>query len=310
MAGGVSDSHLQVASSVSDALSARRPVVALETTLVTHGFPSTEGLELALELEEIVCAEGASPATIGVLDGRLIVGLTHAELQRLAESPAVAKLNLSNLAAAVASGIPGSTTVAATVVAAHHTGIRIMATGGIGGVHRNANATGDVSADLTALSRFPVAVICAGAKAILDLPRSMEALETLGVPVYGFGTESLPAFYRRDSELPLDHGFDSVDGLATAIRLHFELGSGSGVVVANPIAPEYEMPLELYKEALDRALAEVREKAVQGREVTPFLLARLTDLTDGQSSFSNKALLRSNARLAARLADHLSRSGF
>jgi pseudouridine-5'-phosphate glycosidase len=284
--------------------------VALETTLVTHGFPSSEGLEVASELEEIVRSAGAVPATIGVLGGHLIVGLTTAELQRLAESPTVAKLNLSNLAAGITSGKPGSTTVAATLVAAHRAGIRVMATGGIGGVHRQVTETGDVSADLIALSRFPVAVVCAGAKAVLDLPRSMEALETLGVPVYGFGTDHLPAFYRRDSGLPLDQGFDSLEQLGIAIRLHFELGAGSGVVVANPIPPEHEMPQEIYERALNRSLTELLDNRIRGREVTPFLLARLRELTEGKSSFSNRALLLNNAQLAGRLAARVIRSGF
>ena len=297
---------MNVSESVSEALDGGQPVVALETTLVTHGFPPSEGLELAWELEEIVRREGATPATIGVLGGRLTVGMTPAELRCLADSPEVAKLNLGNLAAGIASGQPGSTTVAATLLAAHRAGIRIMATGGIGGVHRQVSDTGDVSADLIALSRFPVAVVCAGAKAVLDLPRTMEALETLGVPVYGYGTEHLPAFYRRDTVFLLDRGFADLEELGEALRLHFDLGPGSGVVVANPIPPEHEMPRELYEKSLDRALWELSESPIRGREVTPFLLARLRDLTAGKSSFSNQALLRSNARLAGRLATHLS----
>lgn len=305
MARGFSRSRLSVSEGVSEALDAGQPVVALETTLVTHGFPPSEGLGLARELEEIVRLEGAFPATIGVLEGQLIVGLTPAELQRLADSPEVAKLNLGNLAAGMASGQPGSTTVAATLLAAHRAGIHIMATGGLGGVHRQVHETGDISADLIALARFPVAVVCAGAKAVLDLPRTMEALETLGVPVYGYGTDHLPAFYRRDTRLPLDRGFEDLEELGEALRLHFELGPGSGVVVANPIPLEDEMPRELYEKSLDRALWELSESPVRGREVTPFLLARLRDLTAGKSSFSNRALLRSNARLAGRLAAHL-----
>lgn len=301
----LSSDVLSVDPAVSAALSDGRPVVALETTLVTHGFPPMEGLELALELEEHVREEGAVPATIGVLGGRLRVGLTPAELRRLAGSSSVAKLNLGNLAGGIASGRPGSTTVAATLVAAHLVGARIMATGGIGGVHRQAAETGDISADLTALSRIPVAVVCAGAKAVLDLPRTMEALETLGVPVYGYRTDRLPAFYRRDSGLPVDHSFDDPEAMATAVRVHFGLRAGSGVVIANPIAPEYEMSAEVYESALDQALSEVADSPVRGRQVTPFLLSRLRDLTDGKSTFSNRALLCSNVRLAASLAIRL-----
>lgn len=297
-----------MSSSVSEALEDGRPVVALETTLVTHGFPPSEGLSLALELEELVRREDAVPATIGVLAGQLIVGMTSAQIQQLAEAPVVTKLNPGNLAAGIAAGRPGSTTVAATLMAAHRAGIRIAATGGIGGVHREVNDTGDVSADLIALSRIPVAVVCAGAKAVLDLPRTMEALETLGVPVFGWGTEHLPAFYRRDVGLSLDQGFEDLAKLGDAIRLHFDLGSGSGVVVANPIPTAYEMPRELYEHALNRALWELSESPVRGREVTPFLLARLRELTAGKSSFSNQALLRSNVQLAGKLAGGLGES--
>ncbi len=293
---------MQISPEVADALSSGRPVVALETTLVTHGFDRSTGLQVALELEETVRAEQAVPATIGVLDGRLIIGMRSDELQRLAGTPEVTKLNLGNLAAGIATGGAGSTTVAATVLAAHRAGIQIMATGGIGGVHRQVGATGDISADLIALSKFPVAVICSGAKAILDLPRTMEALETLGVPVYGYRTETLPAFYRRDSGLALDRGFAELAQLAAAIRLHFALGGGSGVVVANPIPSEHEMPEDLYRTALERSLEELASEPIQGRDVTPYLLARMRQLTEGKSTFSNVALIRDNACLAGRLA--------
>lgn len=305
--GGSPGGPATVAALITDALYSGRPIVALETTLVTHGFPAAEGLELALELEEIVRSASAVPATIGVLGGRLIIGLTPAELQRLAEADHPVKLNLGNLAAGIASGQPGSTTVAATVVAAHRAGIRVMATGGIGGVHRQATDTGDISADLTTLSRCPVAVVCAGAKAILDLPRTVEALETLGVPVLGVGTDEFPAFYRRVSGLPLDRGFSSIEELGDTVRTHFDLGIGSGVVVANPVPAEFEMPLDLYESTLERALADLDESGVHGRDVTPYLLDRLRDLSEGQSSFSNRELLRNNAEVAARLAAHLTR---
>jgi pseudouridine-5'-phosphate glycosidase len=217
---------------VARAVKARRPVVALETTLVTHGLPRPEGLAVAAELEDVVRRGGAVPATIGVMDGRLRVGLTRKELERLAGGAGVAKLNLSNLAAHLTSGSAGSTTVAATVVAAHGAGIEVMATGGIGGVHRDAAQTGDVSADLTALARFPVAVVCSGAKAVLDLPRTLEALETLGVPVYGLGTDRFPAFYRprqRPRGGPsLRHGPRPGRRGARAFRSRPGLGRGGG----------------------------------------------------------------------------------
>lgn len=294
---------------VARALAANRPVVALETTVVTHGLPHPDGVNAALALEAEVREAGAVPATIGVLDGRVCVGLTREELERLATTPGVAKLNLSNFAAVLASGAAGSTTVAATMFAAHRAGIPVFATGGIGGVHRDATESGDVSADLTALSSLPVAVVCAGAKAILDLPRTVEMLETLGVPVLGFGTREFPAFYRRESGLPVDGRFDSVEALAEAVRAHFELGFGTGVLVANPIPEADEMPYELYARALRQALDAAETEGVRGRDVTPFLLERMRAVTGGESVRANLALLRNNARVAARLAAALRRAG-
>jgi len=277
-------------------------VVALETTLVTHGFPHPEGIEVALELERAVRDGGAEPASIGVLEGRVHVGLTGDELERLAGEGNTAKLNLSNLAVNLVNATPGSTTVAATMFAAARAGIRVFATGGIGGVHRDVEESGDVSADLMALSRFPVAVVCAGAKAVLDLKKTVEMLETLGVPVLGLGTDEFPAFYRRSSGLRVDRRCDTVEQIATAVRAHFDLGVGSGVVVANPIPPENEMPLELYEHAIGAALSDAERAGVRGRDVTPHLLERLRQFTEGTSLFSNKALLLHNARVAAELA--------
>jgi pseudouridine-5'-phosphate glycosidase len=294
-----------VSSFVAAALHSHRPVVALETTVVTHGLPYPDGVEAARGLENEVLAAGAVPATIGVLDGRVRVGLTLDELHRLAQEPDTAKLNLSNFAAQLASGRPGSTTVAATMFVAARAGIEVFATGGIGGVHRDVEHSYDVSADLRAMSRFPVAVVCAGAKAVLDLPKTVELLESLGVPVFGWETREFPAFYRRDSGLPVDATFERVEDLAAAVRAHFSLGMGTGVVVANPIPSEHEMPRDLYERSLRTALAEAAEKKVRGREVTPFLLERLRQLTEGSSVFSNLALLRNNARLAAALAGAL-----
>jgi len=301
--------NLWVSDEVAGALAARAPVVALETTVVTHGLPHPEGLRVAAELEGDVRSTGATPATIGVLDGSLRVGLSSDELSRLALTPGVPKLNLSNLALQVARGGSGSTTVAATVCAAHAAGIAVMATGGIGGVHREVAQTGDVSGDLGALARFPVAVVCAGAKAVLDIPRTLEMLETLGVPVVGFGTDRFPAFYRRDSGRPVDGRVDDVDGLAAAVRAHFAMGLGTGMVVAHPVPAAFEMPRELYETALREALDDAARAGVHGREVTPFLLERLRERTDGTSVFSNTALLRANARLAGELAAALSRLG-
>ena len=290
---------------VAQALAARAPVVALETTVVTHGLPHPDGIAAALALEDEVRQSGATPATIGVLRGAIRIGISREELDELATTPDVCKTNLSNLAAVVASGGLGSTTVAATMWAAHMNGIRVFATGGIGGVHRGADETGDVSSDLTALGRVPVAVVCAGAKAILDLPRTLEMLETLGVPILGLETDDFPAFYRRSSGLRVDRRVDSIADLAAAVDAHFRLGLGTGVLVANPIPGSAEMPRDLYDQALQAALADMKAEGVRGRAVTPFLLDRLRVLTSGESVRTNLALLLHNARVAARLATHL-----
>jgi pseudouridine-5'-phosphate glycosidase len=292
----------QVAPAVSAALGAGRPVVALETTLVTHGLPPDVGVQTALDLERIVVDAGATPATIGVLSGKVLVGMSAAELAQLAATPNVAKLNLSNLGPLIAAGASGSTTVAATLCLAHRAGIRVFATGGIGGVHRQAETTGDVSADLTALARYPLAVVCAGAKAVLDLPRTLELLETLGVPVIGYGTDALPAFYRRSSGLPLDRRCDDVATLAACMQTHWALGMTTGVLVGNPIPADAELPSALYEKGLADALAAAEREGVTGRDVTPFLLERLRATTAGASVEANVALLRNNARVAAELS--------
>ena len=299
--------HFVISPTVAAAVAAGRPVVALETTLVTHGLPQPDGLEVAAALEAVIVAEGAVPATIGILDGVIRVGMTAAELARLAATPHVAKVNPSNLAAVLAAGECGSTTVAATLLAAERAGIRVFATGGIGGVHRQAEVTGDVSADVFALARHRVAVVTAGAKAVLDLPRTVELLETLGVPVLGHGTDEFPAFYRRSSGLRVDRRCDTVAELAAAVRLHFELGPGTGVVVANPIPPEHEMPQDLYEAGLAAALTAADEAGISGRDVTPFLLDRMRALTAGTSIAVNRALLVHNATVAAQLAVALAR---
>ena len=295
-------SRIEYGEDVARALGSKAPIVALETTLVTHGLPHPDGANTAVALEQVVREAGATPATIGILDGVIRIGLTRDELEELATTPSVAKVNLSNLAAAVSSGQPGSTTVAATMFAAHASGIRVFATGGIGGVHRDAAETGDVSADLTALSRIPIAVVSAGAKAILDLPRTVEMLETLGVPVFGLHTNAFPAFYRRSSGLPVDWRYDSIPELAAAVRLHLSLGLGTGVVVANPIPIADEMDAALYDRALNTAMSEAAVRGMRGRAVTPFLLERMRAVTGGESVRVNVALLGNNARIAAALA--------
>jgi pseudouridine-5'-phosphate glycosidase len=294
--------RVEVAAEVARSLAAHRGVVALETTVVTHGLPHPKGLEVASSMETRVATAGAQPATIGVLDGRIRVGLTRAELERLATSPDVPKLNLSNIAARLAAGGSGSTTVAATMLAAHLAGIGVFATGGIGGVHRGAEETDDVSADLTALARIPVVVVCAGAKSILDLPRTVERLETYGVPIYGYRCDEFPAFWRRSSGLKLDQRFDELEPLAHAIREHVALGTGTGIVVANPVPEAHELDEEAYDRALERALARVKKQRIRGRGVTPAILEAIQEATGGQATSSNIALLEHNATVAGGLA--------
>ena len=297
----MSERQFIVADEVATALTACRPVVALETTLVTHGLPQPHGLLMATALEAAVRNCGAIPATIGIYAGAIRVGLSATELERLAASEAV-KVNLGNLAAVVAAGRTGSTTVAATAWAAARAGIRVFATGGIGGVHRDAPETGDISADIPALAHYPVAVVCAGAKAILDLPRTREMLETLGIPVLGLGTDEFPAFYRRSSGLGVDARCDSPTEAAAAIATHFRLGLSSGIVVANPIPVERELSADIHDTALVLALADAATAGVRGREVTPFLLERMRVLTGDASLHANKSLLEHNARTAAEIA--------
>jgi pseudouridine-5'-phosphate glycosidase len=291
---------------VADAVASGRPVVALETTVVTHGLPHPDGVRVARALEREVRQHGAVPATIGILHGRVIVGMTDDELDALAGASPAIKTNPSNVGAVLAAGRAGSTTVAATMIAAHANGIRVFATGGIGGVHRGVSETGDVSSDLLTLSRVPVAVVSAGAKAILDLPRTIEWLETFGVPVLGYCCDEFPAFYRRASGLRVDARCDSAGELAAAVAAHWALGLTAGVLIANPIPAEHEMPRDVYDTALTTALAEVESRRISGREVTPFLLDRMRALTGGASVVANAALLRHNARVAAELAVALS----
>jgi pseudouridine-5'-phosphate glycosidase len=294
-----------ISDEVAAAIAQRRPVVALETTLVTHGLPQPDGVRVAIALEDALRERGATPATIGIVAGKICVGMSRDELEQLAGTADVTKLNLSNFAANLAAGASGSTTVAATMFVAQRAGIKVFATGGIGGVHRGAAESGDVSADLIALSRYPIAVVCAGAKAILDLPKTVEMLETLGVPVLGYGTDEFPAFYRRNSGLRVDRRCDDVARLAAAVRIHFELGFGTGVVIGNPIPAADELPHEIYEQAIVAALAEARAQGVKGRDVTPFLLEQMRRLTEGKSVAVNESLLVNNARVAAELAVEL-----
>jgi pseudouridine-5'-phosphate glycosidase len=299
---------VELSDEVAAALATGVPVVALESTIVAHGMPWPQNVETARAAEGDIRAAGAVPATIAVIEGRPKAGLTRDELTLLARGGGnVAKVSRRDLPIVVARGATGATTVAATMIVAALAGIRVFATGGIGGVHRGAAESDDVSSDLTALARWPVAVVCAGAKAILDLPRTVERLETLGVPVYGWGTGELPAFYRRSSGLPVDARFDAIEDLAAAARAHWALGF-AGIVVGNPIPAADELPQAMVRTTIDRALAEAAERGIRGRELTPFLLERMRDGTAGRSLAANLALLRSNARVGAALAAALAAS--
>jgi pseudouridine-5'-phosphate glycosidase len=288
---------------VAAALAAGRPIVALESTIISHGMPWPQNAETALAVEAEVHRHGAVPATCAIVEGRLKAGLTRDEIEQLARSgPDVAKVSRRDIPIFVARGATGATTVAATMIIANLAGIRVFATGGIGGVHRGAEQSFDISADLQELARTPVAVVCAGAKAILDLRLTLEYLETHGVPVIGYRTDSLPAFFSRDSDFGVDVRLDEPAEIARVMKAKWDLGLGGGLVVANPIPTEHAVARCVVDRAIDEALAEARAQGITGKAVTPFLLARVNALTGGNSLASNIQLVLSNARLAAAIA--------
>jgi pseudouridine-5'-phosphate glycosidase len=287
---------------VAEALDAGRAVVALESTIITHGLPWPRNIETALAVEEAVREAGATPATIAVLGGRVRVGLDPAALEDLARATDVAKLSRADLAARLALLGDGSTTVAATMICARLAGVETFATGGIGGVHRGAETTFDVSADLDELAKTAVTVVCAGAKAILDLPKTLEALETRGVPVIGYRTDAFPAFWSRDSGLPAPLRMDDPAAIARAHRLRAALGLEGGQLIANPIPAEAEIPRAEMAPLVDEAVAAADAAGVRGKAVTPFILAHVLQATEGRSLTANVALVLNNARLAAAIA--------
>jgi pseudouridylate synthase len=287
---------------VASARAAGRPIVALESTIITHGMPFPANVETARAVEAEVRAKGAVPATIAVFDGRIRVGLDVAEMDWLGQAQDVLKLSRADLAYALSSGRPGSTTVAATMIAAELAGIAVFATGGIGGVHREAESTFDVSADLQELARTPVTVVCAGAKAILDLPKTFEMLETFGVPVIGYATDNLPAFWSRDGGIPSPIRLDSAAEIAAMLATRQLLGLEGGVLVCNPVPLADEIPAGDVAIFVAQALADAKASGVSAKAVTPYLLARVLELTGGRSLRTNVALIRNNARLAAEIA--------
>ena len=297
------EKYLDVKPEVAEALAAGKPVVALESTIISHGMPYPQNVETALNVEKIIRENGAVPATIAIIGGRLKAGLTPEEIEYFGKKgTAIRKASRRDLAVLCARGEDGATTVTTTMMIAHMAGISIFATGGIGGVHRGAETTMDISADLEELAQTPVMVVCAGAKSILDLGLTLEYLETKGVPVIGYGTEELPAFYTRRSGFGVDYRVDSPEELAKTFRVSKDLGLRGGMLVTNPIPEEYAMPLETINAAIDQAIAECNAKGIHGKETTPFLLARVAEITGGDSLASNIRLVYNNAALAARTA--------
>ncbi len=290
---------------VKEALKNNSPVVALESTIITHGMPYPDNVAMARSVEDDIRAAGATPATIAVLNGQLHVGLNADQIEALSTATAPLKLSRADMALAMVSGKTGGTTVAGTMIAASLAGISVFATGGIGGVHRGAELTFDVSADLQELAQTPVTVVAAGAKAILDLPKTLEVLETFGVPVIAYGQDELPAFWSRISGLKAPLRLDHPEEIAKAHHMRAQLGLSGGQLIANPIPKEDEIPRDVLTPLIEKAIREAEAKAITAKEVTPFLLKTILDLTNGKSLVANKALVRNNARLAAEIAKHI-----
>ncbi len=300
--------YLDISPEVAAALAEGKPVVALESTIISHGMPYPQNVETALAVEKIVRENGAVPATIAIIGGRLKAGLSPEEIEYFGKKgPEIAKASRRDLPVLIAKGQDGACTVTTTMMIAAMAGISVFATGGIGGVHRGAETTMDISADLEELGQTPVMVICAGAKSILDLGLTLEYLETKGVPVIGYGTEELPAFYTRKSGFGVDYRLDTPAELAAAFHAQREMGLKGGMLVTNPIPEEYSMDANVINAAIDQAVAECKAQGIHGKATTPFLLARIKDITGGDSLDSNIQLVFSNARLASKTACELSK---
>lgn len=294
--------YLDVRSDIKEAIEAGKPVVALESTILSHGMPYPENLEFARNVEKIIKEEGAVPATIAIIGGKIKVGLSDEELEIMCKAENVGKVSRRDLPIYISTGKTGATTVTTTMIGAAMAGIKFFATGGLGGVHREAQQTFDISADLQELAHTSVAVICAGAKAILDLNLTMEYLETFGVPVLGLRTDYLPAFYSKSSGLKLDYNCKDEKEVAAIVKAKWEMGLDGGVVIGNPIPDEYAMPNEEINVYIEKALQMCKEKGIKGKDTTPFLLATVKDLTGGDSLKANLELAYNNARAAARIA--------
>lgn len=295
--------YLDIAPEVAQAIAAGKPVVALESTIISHGMPYPQNVEMAAQVEQVIREEGAMPATIAIMDGKLKVGLSADDIERLAkEGQNATKVSRRDVAFILASKKIGATTVASTMIIAQLAGIKIFATGGIGGVHRGAETSFDISADLEELAKTNVAVICAGIKSILDLGLTLEYLETKGVPVIGYQTDSLPAFYARSSAHQVDYNLSSPADIANTLKIKWQVGLNGGAIIANPVPAEHAMPPAEINQYIDQALAEAAEQNIIGKLATPFLLARVSELTEGKSLATNIALVLNNAKLAAQIA--------
>ncbi len=296
------NSLIKLSQEVQNAIDNQMPIVALESTIISHGMPYPQNVEMAKQTEQIICDGGAVPATIALMDGQILVGLEETDLEKLATSEGVVKVSRRDFANVLATGKIGATTVASTMIAAQLAGIKVFVTGGIGGVHRHGEDTMDISADLEELGQTDVTVICAGAKAILDLPRTMEYLETKGVPVVGYQTDNLPAFFSSTSDVKLNLRKESADEIAEMMHFQSLAALKSGILVTNPVPTEYEIPHEEIDEIIQQALKEEKEAGVSGKDSTPFLLAKIVELTEGRSLKTNIQLVYNNARLGAEIA--------
>ncbi len=294
--------YLSITDEVQKALDENRPVVALESTIISHGMPYPQNVEMAKEVEQIVRDNGAVPATIAIIDGKIKIGLTDEELEIMANTDGVAKVSRRDMAQVVATKQLGATTVASTMICAEMAGIRFFVTGGIGGVHRGVEETMDISADLEELAQTNVVVICAGAKSILDLDKTMEYLETKGVPVIGYRTEELPAFFTRESGIKLNAASDSVEEIAEIARVKYELNLDGGIVVANPIPEEHAMDKDYIDGVINEAVKEAGERGIHGKDSTPFLLSKVVESTEGKSLETNIQLVKNNAVIGTKIA--------
>ncbi len=293
---------MDISEEIQDSIKEKGPVVALESTIISHGMPFPQNLETALEVESIIRKEGALPATIAVIEGRIKIGLSNLELEQFAQGTKTVKVSSRDLPLAISQKQDGGTTVAATMICARMAGISIFVTGGIGGVHRGSEKTMDISGDLMELSRTNVAVVCAGIKSILDIPRTLEYLETQGVPVIGYRTDEFPAFYTTTSGYSVQSRINTAEEIARCMKVKWELGLDGGLVIANPVLLEDAMDEVVIEEAIAKSLKEASEKGIDGKSVTPFLLERISQLTDGESLKTNIALVFNNALLGARIA--------